>query len=125
MYETTAHNERDCTLGCFSVAGIGMSAKAADYPTRSIEMICTMNPGGDSDFNARTLAKYLTKELGKSVVVTNITGAGGSIGTDEFINNSKPDGYRIYMNHGTLHSTTAFGVLQYSYSDMQPVVIFG
>jgi tripartite-type tricarboxylate transporter receptor subunit TctC len=104
---------------------MGMSAKAADYPAKSIEMVCTMNPGGDSDFNARTLAKYLTKELGQSVVVTNITGAGGSIGTDEFINNSKPDGYRIYMNHGSLHSTTAFGILQYSYFDMQPVVIFG
>jgi tripartite-type tricarboxylate transporter receptor subunit TctC len=111
--------------GCLFLAGANLDARAAEYPVKSIELICTMSAGGDSDFNARTLAKYLTKELGQSVVVTNITGAGGSVGTDEFINNAKPDGYRLYMNHGTLHSTTAFGILQYSYFDMEPITIFG
>ena len=112
-------------MGCLFLVGANLDAKAADYPTKSIELICTMSAGGDSDFNARVLAKYLSKELGQSVVVTNITGAGGSVGTDEFINNSKPDGYRLYMNHGSLHSTTAFGILQYSYFDMEPITIFG
>ena len=110
---------------CLVLAGVSFDAKAAKFPARTIELICTMSPGGDSDFNARVLAKYLAKELGQSVVVTNITGAGGSVGTDEFINNSKPDGHRLYMNHGTLHSTTAFGILQHSYFDMQPIAIFG
>lgn len=100
------------------------SALAADYPSKSIEIICSMSAGGDSDFNARVLAKYLTKELGQSVVVTNITGGGSSIATDEFVHSPKT-GYRLYMNHCSLHSATGFGISDYAWSDMDPVAIFG
>lgn len=102
-----------------------MAAGADKYPAKSIELICSMSAGGDSDFNARVLAKYLTKELKQSVVVTNITGAGSSVATDEFVNNTKNDGYRLYMNHSSLHSATGFGISEYSWKDMEPVCIFG
>ena len=108
---------------CLSVGMVG-SAHAAAYPTKSIELICSMSPGGDSDFNARALAKYLTKEIGQAVVVTNITGGGSSVATDEFVH-SKNDGYRLYMNHSSLHSATAFGISEYAWSDMAPINIFG
>ena len=109
---------------CLSLGLIGNAAAAKKYPTKSIELICSMSAGGDSDFNARALAKYLTKELGQSVVVTNITGGGSSIATDEFVH-SDNDGYRLYMNHCSLHSATAFGVSDFAWSDMEPINIFG
>ncbi len=105
-------------------AGSSLAAGADKYPAKSIELICAFSAGGDSDFNARTLAKYLSIDLGKSVVVTNITGAGSSIATDEFVH-SKNDGYRLYMNHSALHSATGFGISDYAWTDMTPVCIFG
>lgn len=106
---------------CPAIAG---TAAAAEWPAKSIELICSMTAGGDSDFNARVLAKYLTKELRQVVVVTNITGGGSSVATDEFVH-SKPDGYRLYMNHNSLHTATAFGISDYAWSDMEPIDIFG
>jgi tripartite-type tricarboxylate transporter receptor subunit TctC len=110
--------------GCIFFGLAGTAASADKYPTKSIELICSMSAGGDSDFNARVLAKNLTRELGQTVIVTNITGGGSSIATDEFIH-SKNDGYRLYMNHSSLHSATAFGVSEYGWSDMEPINIFG
>ena len=109
------------SLGVAALAGAAGDLK---YPTKSIELICSMSPGGDSDFNARALAKYLTIELGQNVVVTNITGGGSSVATDEFVH-SKNDGYRLYMNHAPLHTATAFGISEFAWYDMDPVCIFG
>ena len=109
-------------LGLLPIAAA--PANAADWPTKSIELICPFSAGGDSDFNARVLAKYLTKELNQSVIVSNIIGGGSAVATDELVN-SKPDGYRLYMNHSPLHTATAFGISEYAWSDMDPVVIFG
>ena len=39
-----------------------------DWPTKSINMIVPMGAGGDTDFNARTYAKYLEDVLGETVV---------------------------------------------------------
>ncbi|MGI5174171.1 tripartite tricarboxylate transporter substrate binding protein [Treponema sp. OMZ 840] len=95
-----------------------------DWPKKSVQLVCGMSAGGDSDFNARTLAKYLKDEIGVVVVVTNITGAGGSIATEEVVN-SPNDGYRFYMNHVPLHTAKAFGITEKGWSDLDPVCAFG
>lgn len=105
-------------------ASSGQAEEDIDWPKKSIEIIVSMSAGGDTDFNARCLAKYLTGELGQSVVVTNITGGGGSIGTEELIN-SPADGYRMYVAHAPLHTAQAFGVTDYGWDDMDPISIFG
>jgi tripartite-type tricarboxylate transporter receptor subunit TctC len=67
---------------------------AADYPTKSIQMICPMPPGGGSDIAARIIANKVSFILGRSVVVVNKAGGGGVIGTYEALN-APPDGYTI------------------------------
>lgn len=100
-------------------------ATNVDWPTGTVELICGMSPGGDSDFNTRVMAKYLSEKLGQPFVVTNIKGAGGSIATDDFVTNSKPDGSRFYMNHCSLYTAKAFGLTDYGVDDMEPVCIIG
>ena len=39
------------------------AAGKLDWPKKSIQLVCGMSAGGDSDFNARTLAKYLKDEI--------------------------------------------------------------
>ena len=69
-----------------------------DWPTKSINMIVPMGAGGDTDFNARTYAMYLEGVLGETVAVTNITGNGGALGSEE-VKNASPDGYTLSLIH--------------------------
>src|ERR671914_679526 len=57
------------------------SAQAQSYPTRSITLVVPYPAGGPSDTLARIVADRMKAVLGQSVIVENVTGAGGSIGT--------------------------------------------
>lgn len=66
----------------------------ADYPRRPIELIIPFAAGGGSDLMSRIIANYLGEELGKPLVLRNVTGAQGQSGWDSFVQ-TKPDGYTI------------------------------
>ncbi len=71
-------------------------AAAQGYPNRTIEIIVPVSAGGPTDTVARVLAQRLTERMGQAVVVKNILGAGGVVGT-ELAFRAKPDGYTLYM----------------------------
>ena len=84
-------------------------AAAAKWPNRPVELIVPFRAGGDTDFYARTYAKYLEKELGATVTIINVEGAGGTVGAQQ-IASSKPDGYRILFYHtGNLYVNKLLG----------------
>ncbi len=70
------------------------SACAADYPVRPIKLIVPFAAGGTTDLAARVIARALEKAVGKAVVVENIGGAGGAIGTAK-VADAVPDGYTL------------------------------
>lgn len=80
-----------------------------DWPKRTITIVVPFGTGGDSDFNARVMAKYLSKELGVNVVVENISGSGGSIGSSA-VKDAEPDGYTVLQNHNALMISRANGI---------------
>ena len=69
-------------------------ARAADWPDRPLAMIVAFAPGGGTDLAARTIARFLERELGQPVVVNNRPGAGGEIGFGELAR-ARPDGLAI------------------------------
>ena len=70
-------------------------AGAAEWtPDHPLTMIVAFAAGGGTDTAARTLARYMERDLGQPVVVTNRAGAGGEIGWAELAR-AKPDGYTI------------------------------
>lgn len=104
---------------------IGSSAGAAtDYPTRSVEIVVPFGAGGDTDFNARILAKYLEKELGKAFIITNMAGGGGTIGAEE-VQRSKADGYKLLVMHVQIFTNKAFGTVDWGYEAMDIVSAYG
>jgi tripartite-type tricarboxylate transporter receptor subunit TctC len=97
-------------------------ADAASYPDRPIKFIVPWAAGGDTDAIKRVFANLMQKQLGQPVVVTNITGASGTVGARE-AKNAPPDGYTIYSTHDSIHSTYYTGVSDVSYTDFEPICL--
>jgi tripartite-type tricarboxylate transporter receptor subunit TctC len=67
------------------------SARADDFPVKSIRIIVPFPAGGTTDILARVVAQYLGDKLGVSTVVENRAGASGTIGS-ELVARSAADG---------------------------------
>lgn len=78
-------------------AGTSFAAETK-WPTRPVQVVVIANAGGDTDFNARTMAKYFTKITGKPMVITNMAGGGGTIAADQ-VKSAAPDGNTILFTH--------------------------
>ena len=66
-------------------------ALAQDYPTRPITVVVPFPAGGPTDTIARVTAQSMSKLLGQTVIVENVSGAGGTLGTARAAR-SAPDG---------------------------------
>ena len=76
-----------CNLASAQTAGVG------SWPTQKpIRLIAVFPPGGSVDQVARILAAALQSELKQNVIVENIGGASGVIGTSAMVR-AEPDGY--------------------------------
>jgi len=71
-------------------------ALAQTYPLQPIRLVVPWPPGGATDVIARLMSQPLGQRLGQPVIVENKPGAGGNIGTEQFVH-SRPDGYAIIM----------------------------
>jgi tripartite-type tricarboxylate transporter receptor subunit TctC len=88
-------------FGLFQAVAL-QSARAQSYPTRPITIIVPYPAGGPTDTLARVMSEPLKTALGQSVVVENVTGAGGSIGTGR-VARAAPDGYTVSIGHNQTH----------------------
>jgi tripartite-type tricarboxylate transporter receptor subunit TctC len=70
------------------------SARADDYPNRSVKIIVPFAAGGTADAIPRLVGDWLSRKWGQPVVIENRTGAAGNIGAD-FVYHSDPDGYTL------------------------------
>jgi tripartite-type tricarboxylate transporter receptor subunit TctC len=78
------------------------NALAQSYPSRPVTLIVPYPAGGPSDTLARVLAEAMRTTLGQPVIVENVSGAGGSIGTQR-VARSSPDGYTLSLGHVQTH----------------------
>lgn len=107
---------RNAILFCIvALASSGAAgAIAQTYPESPITMVVPFNAGGAADATGRILAEAMSQQLGQNVLVENVGGAGGAIGTAR-VANAQPDGYTIGLGHmGTLAAAVAINAsLQY------------
>lgn len=76
--------------------GSAWPAAAQSYPTRPVRLVLPFAAGGGTDVMTRVIAEHLGARLGQRVLVENITGAGGTIGTERVIR-SEADGYTLLL----------------------------
>jgi tripartite-type tricarboxylate transporter receptor subunit TctC len=84
-------------------AGATPGRAQSDWPIRPVKVIVTYPPGGGADTTARILFQKLSEMWGKSFVIDNRGGAGGTIGA-AVAAKADPDGYTI------MHDATAYSV---------------
>lgn len=74
------------------------AAFADDYPSRPITMIVPFSAGGPGDVIARILGNAMSATLKQSIVIENVVGAGGTLGTNR-VAKAAPDGYTVLLMH--------------------------
>jgi hypothetical protein len=64
------------------------------YPSRPMNVVVPFPAGGPSDVVARVVAEHMGSILGQSMVIENVGGAGGTIGSAR-VAAAPPDGYTL------------------------------
>src|SRR5579871_6459677 len=80
------------------VAIAASPAVAGDYPSHPITIVVPNPPGGPSDLFARWIGNLMGRQLGQQIIVENVGGASGTIGTSR-VAQSVSDGYTLLMHN--------------------------
>lgn len=117
------------TLMLGALAGLialPLVAAAQSYPAKPVRMIVPYPPGGGTDGLARLLVERMSEHLGQRVIIENIGGGGGTIGSAAAAK-AAPDGYTIMMGTLGTHSIapTLYPKLGYTVArDFKPIANF-
>ncbi|MBL0726284.1 tripartite tricarboxylate transporter substrate binding protein BugD [Piscinibacter sp. HJYY11] len=92
-----------------SVAGVAR----AEFPEKPVTLVVPFTAGGPSDKIARDLGEALRKQLNQPVIIENVGGAGGTLGTAR-VATAAADGYTLLVHHiGFATAPTLYRKLPY------------
>jgi tripartite-type tricarboxylate transporter receptor subunit TctC len=100
-------------------------AIAQQYPARPITVIVPFTAGGPTDVLARVLGQHMSQTLGQQIVIENVTGAGGTLGSVR-VARAAPDGYTLVMGNIGTHAAAVglYKNLAYDPSaDFAPIMV--
>ncbi|MHB1160940.1 MAG: tripartite tricarboxylate transporter substrate binding protein [Chloroflexota bacterium] len=89
-------------------------AAKTDFPTRTVELVVPFGAGGAADVAARKIGAIVEKDLGQSITIANVTGAGGAVAYTR-VKNAKPDGYQLLWSSAAMATLPAQGNIDYDY----------
>src|SRR6187399_3175963 len=92
----------------FELSGMPLVAHAQSYPAKSITVVVPFPAGGPSDVVARIVTEHMGRTLGQTLLIENVGGAGGTIGSGR-VAAATPDGYTLLA--GSMGSHVAAPVL--------------
>jgi tripartite-type tricarboxylate transporter receptor subunit TctC len=109
-----------------ALAAMNAPAGAQKWPTRPVTMVVPFAAGGGFDVMGRVFAQRLSETLGQQVIVENISGAAGIVGTNR-VAKAAPDGYMFLLGSvGTqAYNPALYKKLPYNpAADFAPVALF-
>ncbi|MBI1994084.1 MAG: hypothetical protein HYS67_06675, partial [Deltaproteobacteria bacterium] len=86
------------------VPGAGQAVAQDFYQGKTVRLVVAFSPGGGFDTYSRAIARHLGKHIpgNPTIIVENMTGAGGIIQDNFMYQKAKPDGLTIGNNIGGL-----------------------
>ena len=99
-------------------------AAAQSWPTRAVTMVVPFAAGGGTDVLGRIIGRRLSELLGQNVIIENVGGAGGMMGSARVVR-APPDGYQFVLGsradaiNQTLYKTPLYNFA----TDLAPVVL--
>jgi tripartite-type tricarboxylate transporter receptor subunit TctC len=100
------------------------TADAQTYPSRPVTLIAPFPAGGPLDVIARIIAEPIREALGQPLVIENLSGAGGNLGTNK-VARAEPDGYTIGMGQWSTHvvNPVTYSVPYDIVKDFEPIAL--
>jgi tripartite-type tricarboxylate transporter receptor subunit TctC len=97
---------------------------AQDWPTRAVTMVVGFAPGGGTDVLGRIIGRRLSEVLGQQVIIENVGGAGGMVGSAR-VAKGTPDGYQFVLGSraDAINQTLYRNPLYNLVTDLAPVVL--
>ena len=93
--------KKTISLAKFALLGISLASAqacmASEYPDKPIKMVIPYTPGGSIDTVGRMVADQLQRQLGQPIVIENLPGASGVLGSLN-VKKAKADGYTLLFN---------------------------
>jgi tripartite-type tricarboxylate transporter receptor subunit TctC len=110
--------------GAAALPAVSRLAWAETYPSRPITMMVPFPPGGLTDVVGRLMAEGMRQALGQTIIVENVGGATGSIGTGR-VARAAPDGYTITIGIWNTHVSNGLTyALNYDVvNDFEPIAL--
>src|SRR5215470_13878706 len=108
--------------GAAAMPTMSRPLRAQAYPTRPITIVYPYAAGGPGDVIARIIAEPMRAALGRPVIIENVGGANGTIGTGR-VARAAPDGYMLVLGVWSTHVVNgAIYALSYNVvNDCEPV----
>jgi putative tricarboxylic transport membrane protein len=91
-----------------AASAVPLAAQADTYPSRAITVVVPFPAGGPSDVVARIVAEHMGRTLAQQMVIENVGGAGGTLGSAR-VASAASDGYTLLA--GSMGSHVAAPVL--------------
>ena len=92
--------------GAAALPALSCVASAQAYPTRPITIVVPYPAGGGADAVARVTAEQMRTVVGQPIIVENVGGAAGGLGTGR-VARATPDGYTLGLGNWSTHVANA------------------
>jgi tripartite-type tricarboxylate transporter receptor subunit TctC len=93
-------------LGVFAAIGVAQTpARAQTFPDHPVKIVVPYPAGGPADTVARVTTQGLGAQLGGSVIIENVPGAGGRLATKD-VTRAAPDGYTLLLGSSNEYAIT-------------------
>jgi putative tricarboxylic transport membrane protein len=104
-------------------SGSAAASAASDYPTKTIDIMAPAGTGGGFDTTARLIQKALADEkiVTQNVTVSNVPGAGGTVGTAQLIKNSSGNPYNLIVVGRVTVGSQVTGKTEAKVSQLTPI----
>ena len=101
-----------------------LSASAQEWPAHPLTLVVPWAAGGGTDVMGRIMAKRMSEIMGQQVIVENIAGAGGMLGSSH-VAKTAPDGYTfVFGSRSDAINMTLYKRPLYNFqNDLAPVVL--